>query len=156
VSPPNDRGQPEAERDPLQDDGVALRQPQVLEEEDDLEPLAVDGGEAEQREAGADRHAAAADERAPATVMVGDPAGPVDAVEEPVHDHQQERHRDQAGRRLEVEAGPAQGADQPGGDEPGEDRGGERRAGAGRDRPAPDAVGAEQAGADRRQHQHRL
>ena len=86
----------------------AVAQAQVLEEQHDLEALPVDRCEAEQREPeerspGADR-AGAADDRLPATIVVRDPARPVDAMKEPVHDDEQHGDREQSGRGLEVEA----------------------------------------------------
>ena len=65
-------------------------EPHALQEEHDLEALAVDAREAEQRESEEDLALGArAGQREQAllrAVVVRDPAGPVDAVEEPVHD----------------------------------------------------------------------
>ena len=132
--------------------------PQVLQEEDDFEAFAIDSGEAEQREA-QQRAAAgvgAAREAAPLRVVRGDPAGPVDLVEEPVHDDKEHRDRDQAGGRLEVEARAAERADHADRDEPGSDGGDERehRAPAAGRRQLP--VVADEARGERGEHEHCL
>ena len=101
--------------------------------------------------------AAGAGEQPTATaVVVSDPARPVDAVEEPVHDHQQHRHGEQTGGRLDVEAGTAERADDPHGTEPGDDRGGNADPDAEPDRAALARVGAEEACGDRGDHEDRL
>jgi hypothetical protein len=99
-----------------------------LQEQDDLEPLAVDAGEAEQREAEKEVAPVARpdlhQEAPPTAVVARDPPGPVDAVEEPVHDDEQDDDREHTGRGLDVEARTAEGAERSDDDEPG----GERRA----------------------------
>ena len=69
----------EAEHDALEHDARAERDPQPLEEDHDLEALAVDRGEPEQPEPEQHRPPpVVASEQAPAAlVVVRDPAGPV-------------------------------------------------------------------------------
>jgi hypothetical protein len=63
--------------DPLEHGGHSVLQPQVLEEQNDLEPFTVDGGEAKQDQTG--QPAGACEQLAETAMMVSDPAGPVDA-----------------------------------------------------------------------------
>jgi hypothetical protein len=139
----------------------AVELAQVLQEDHDLEALAVDRGEAEDREA--EQHRVAGSLRvageqaaAAAIVVTGDPAGPVDLVEEPVHHEQQHEQRRQAGGRLDVELAAVEAADQPDDAEPGRDPREDRGPAADGDGLAVDAVGAEEARGDRRQHEDRL
>ena len=156
-------GEQQAEDDALEHDARAEALAQALQEDHDLEALAVDGGEAEQAEAeqrGARERAVAAigraEQPAPALVVVGDPAGPVELVEEPVHHEQQHDDRGDAGGRLHRQAVAAEHADDPDRQEPGRDRGQQREPPADGDGLAVGAVGAEEARGDRRQHEDRL
>ena len=92
---------------------------QVLDEQHGLEALAVDRGEAEDRQT--DRLAGEeADllERLAAAVEARDPLAPVDAVEEPVGDHEQHRDRDDPGDRLQPQPAGAELVDQQLDDQP--------------------------------------
>ena len=131
---------------------------QVLQEEHDLEALAVDGGEAEQREAEQEPPSCARRplELAPAPVVGRYPARPVDLVEEPVHDDEQNRHRQQPRRGLDVESRPAERSDHPDREEPRRDRRRERNRRTARDRAAQPTVGADEARGEGGEHEHRL
>ena len=147
-----------ADHDALQNEARPVELAQVLQEDHDLEALAVDRGEAEQREPEQHRGGPrfAGEEPAAVAVVLGDPAGPVDPVEEPVHHEQEHDQRRQAGRRLHVELSAVEAADQPHDAEPGRDAREQRRAAAERNGPAIDAVCAEEARRDRREHENRL
>ena len=154
------RGQRKPDPHPLEDRPGPVAEPHVLEEEDHLEALAIDRGHPEQDQAD-HRRPRAVDpgsvEDPPAlAVAVGDPAAPVDLVEEPVHHHQQHDHRQQPGRRLHGEAAAAELAQHPGGEEPGDDGGREAGAGADRDRLPVGRAGADHAGGHRGQDEDRL
>ena len=143
---PDRRREGEADPDPLEHGGRSVLEPQILQEEDDLETFAVDGRESQQDEAGRSNPPPAPGQQPPATaVVVSDPARPVDAVKEPVHDQQQHDDRQQTGGRLDIEAGTAERADDPHGTEPGDDRGGNADPDAEPDRAALARVGAEEA-----------
>jgi hypothetical protein len=133
---------------------------QVLQEDHDLEALAVHRREAEQPEA--EQQPAGAEpvlgrqQRAAAAVVMGDPTGPVDLVEEPVHHDEQDDDRRDPGRRLHVEPAVPEQPDEPDGDEPRAHRREQRDHAADSDRAAVDAVAAEEARGDRGQHEDRL
>ena len=82
----------QSERGALEDDVGAVGHAHSLEEQDDLEALSVDRGEAQQSQAdqGAAHHhlAGGLDSALPPPVVMRNPPGPVDAVEEPVHHEQ--------------------------------------------------------------------
>ena len=134
----------------------AVLEPHVLQEQHDLEALAVDRGEAEQHQAGGHTCARAGEQLATPPVVVRDPTGPVHAMEEPVHDYEQHAHGDEAGDRLNVEARAAELADHPGGGEPRGHRYRDPDARARGHRTAADLVGPAEAGDDRGKHQDRL
>ena len=90
--------------------------------------------------------------------MHRDPAAPVDLVEKPVHDHEEDDDREEARRRLEIEGGDARGevADDADGDEPGDERGHEAEADADGDRAAIDLVRPDHAGRESREDEDAL
>ena len=94
--------------------------------------------------------------RRAAAVVARDPARPVDAVEEPIHDDEQDDDREQSGRGLHVEARRAEGAERRDDDEPRRERCGSPDARTGRDRPAVDAVGVVEPGRDGREDEDAL
>ena len=124
----------EADRDALEHGRGPGLQLQALQEQHDLEALAVDAREAERDEPGDDR-AAALEHLAALAVVAADPLRPVDVVDEPVHDHEQDRDRDEAGDRLQPRAERRRGVEQRLHEEPGRRRGARTRS------PAPAATG---------------
>ena len=156
---PDDGREREPDGDPLRHDAGARLEPHVLEEQDDLEPLAVDDREPEEREPPRRPRALApglGEEPLAALVVHRDPPGPVDLVKEPVHDHQQHDDGQQARRRLDVEGRRVHGVDEGDDDEPRRHARHERAGGPPRDRPAVDPVRAHHARRHRREHEDRL
>jgi hypothetical protein len=126
-------------------------------EEDDLEALAIHRGEAEQCKTQQCALGARAADEAPARAVVrGDPAGPVDLVEEPVHHDEQDGDGEQSRRSLNVEAGAAEGADRDDREEPRCHGRGECDAGAGGDRSSQRAVRPDEARRQCGEYEHRL
>jgi hypothetical protein len=152
----DDRGAGEPDRHALQHGPGAVLQLQVLQEEDDLEPLAVDGGEAEGDQPDHRGEAGLGEELLPAAVMAADPVRPVDAVDEPVEDHQEDHDRDESRDRLELGPERGGGIEHSLHDEPGDDGGAERERGAERHRAPLLLVRAQEAGRHRGEDQDRL
>jgi hypothetical protein len=152
----DDRGAGEPDRDALEHGRAAVLELEVLEEENGLEALAVDGGEAERDEADEGGGARTREQLPASAVMTADPVGPVDAVDEPVEHHEEHDDRDEAGDRLELRTEGRGCIEDRLHHEPGDDR---RREGESRARRhgAPlRPVRPEEAGGDRGEDQDRL
>ena len=157
-------GDAERQREPearaLEHRDRAGAQLERLQEEDGLEALAVDAGQAEHREpehlGGEEAGLLVGHQLAPAAVEAPDPLAPVHAVEEPVHDQQQHRDRDQPDDRLELLAVLLERAQQRLGEDPGEHRDEEAEPGADQHRPAHPAPHAHERGRDGGEDEHRL
>ncbi len=132
----NEEHEEQSDGDAFHDGSGAELEAIALEEEDDFEAFAVDGGEADEEESAEDGLAGLAGvfgEGAFAAIVVCDPAGPVDLVEEPVHHDQEHHDGEEAGGGLDFQGGDVEGCVKGGeeadDDEPGGDAGEKRKAG---------------------------
>ena len=82
-----------------------------MQEKHDLESFAIKRGESEQDQSPLQtrprnfRGGAIGEQRFSASIMGTNPAAPINFVEEPVHDHEQNDYGEKAGGRLQVERG---------------------------------------------------
>src|SRR5437588_12592179 len=79
----------------------------TLEEKDHFKSLAIKGSESEENQSPAETRIAGrgVEQRFAPAIMGANPAAPINFVEEPVHDHEQDDHREQSGRRLQMQGG---------------------------------------------------
>jgi len=142
----------------------AAAEPEVvaLQKENDLKSLAIEGGKAEQDQSPPEMalgslERVGAFEKGFAPPVVGpDPAAPVNLVEEPVHDHQQDDHRDQSGCSLEIQRPHvfAEGTDNSHGYEPGDNAAGKSQSSAEGNRAPVWPLRSSHACSNRSQHQN--
>ena len=157
MTPPTASVGREPDRGAQQARGGARADLEVLDEEHGLEAFAVDAGEAEDAEperlAGEE-----ADPLEPLALPVEarDPLAPVDAVEEPVGDHEQDRDREQAGDRLEPQPAGAELGDEQLREPPRDRSGGDAGQPAEQHRAPQAAPGADERGGDGGEDEHRL
>src|SRR5262249_35220350 len=115
-----------------------------LKEEDAFRSLPENAGETEDDQT-EDLSGRAADEDAAAVVVLGDPLGPVDLVEKPVHDEEQDANGDEGDDRLKFLAVFAEGEEDRSGEDEEDGGGGEGGEGADGKRTLVALVGADHA-----------
>jgi hypothetical protein len=87
---------------------------------------------------------------------MGNPAGPVDPVEKPIHHNQQDYDGEEASARLNIECRRIDCPNNGDHDEPGRDSRQDGRAGTDGDRSSKCGLRADEAGADRGQYKDRF